>query len=404
MDKQTIRDADLAGKRALVRVDFNVPVDDRGRIVDDTRIRASLPTIKYLRQHGAAVILASHLGRPKGGPDAKYSLQPVADHLADLLDAPIGFAPDCVGAAVEKMTTWLQPGEVLLLENVRFHPEEEKNDPVFAAQLARMGDLYVNDAFGSAHRAHASTEGVAHYLPSYAGFLMERELSSMGEALRNPSHPFAVVLGGAKVSDKIGVIANLIKKVDTLIIGGALSNTFLKSRGLDVGDSLVEADHLDDARRILDDAAARGVKVLLPTDVCVAPEATADAHCKMVPVGEVPHTWRILDIGPGTERTFSAAIEGARTIVWNGPMGMFELATFSYGTAAVARAICAATRDGAASIVGGGDSVAALERLGLADCFTHVSTGGGASLEYLEGRSLPGVEALLDRKAVVAVS
>lgn len=403
MNKQTIRDADLAGKRALVRVDFNVPMNAEGKITDDTRIRAALPTIRFLMQHGCSVILASHLGRPKGGPDPKYSLQPVAEYLADLLDAPVAFALDCVGDDIEKMTRWLRPGEVLLLENVRFHPEEEKNDPAFAARLARLGDLYVNDAFGSAHRAHASTEGVAHYLPAYAGFLMESEVGAMGDALAGPAHPFVAVLGGAKVSDKMGVIANMLRKVDTLIIGGAMANTFLKARGLPVGDSLVEDERLHDAQRILHDAAALGVPVLLPTDVVIAREASADAAYAVVPADKVSFGWTILDIGPDTQNAYAEAIKEARTIIWNGPVGMFELAPFAKGTLAVADAICAATRSGATSIVGGGDSVAALEQLDLAGCITHVSTGGGASLEFLEGRTLPGVAALLDRELALAL-
>lgn len=402
MDKQTLNDADVAGKRVLVRVDFNVPMDDEGCITDDTRIRASLPTINYLRQNGASVILASHLGRPKGGPDPKYSLRPVAVYLSELLGTQVVFASDCVGEEVAELTQLLRPGRVLLLENVRFHPEEEKNDPEFAAQLARLGDLYVNDAFGSAHRAHASTEGVAHYLPAYAGFLMEREIGVMGEALRNPAHPFVALLGGAKVSDKLGVITNLLGKVDTLIIGGAMANTFLKARGLAVGDSLVEETCLDAAQKLLEDAHARGVPLLLPIDLVIAPEASAHAELRLVPVGAVPPGWRILDIGPGSANEYKAAIKRARTIVWNGPMGMFELAPFSKGTLAVAEAICEATREGATSIVGGGDSVAALEQMGLATCVTHVSTGGGASLEFLEGRTLPGVAALLDRLLVSA--
>ncbi len=414
MNKKTIRDINVEGKRVLVRVDFNVPLDENGQITDDTRIRASLPTIKYLLEHGAAVILMSHLGRPKGGPNPKYSLKPAAIRLEGLLGdgVQVNFANDCVGQEAREAVVgaqWseaksrapLQPGQVLLLENLRFHPEEEANDTNFAKDLASLADIYVNDAFGSAHRAHASTAAVAGYLPAVAGFLMERELSIMGKALENPEHPFVAILGGAKVSDKMGVIGNLLGKVDTLIIGGGMANTFLKALGSHVGESLVENDRLKDAEALAGRANLQNVKLMLPHDVMIASAFSADAERKMVDVREVPDTisdsgagWRILDIGSETAKEYAGAIRGAKTIVWNGPMGVFEMEPFAQGTLAVAQAVCDATRDGATSIVGGGDSVAAVEQMGLAGCVTHISTGGGASLEFLEGQTLPGVAAL----------
>jgi phosphoglycerate kinase len=402
MNKQTVRDIDVAGKKVLVRVDFNVPLDENLHITDDTRVRASLPTIQYLLGQGAAVILMSHLGRPKGGPNPKYSLAPVAEHLKELLPGVnVKFAPDCVGNATRDLAYELQPGEVLLLENLRFHPEEEANDTGFAQELASLADIYVNDAFGSAHRAHASTAAVAAYLPAVAGFLMEREIGIMGQALENPERPFVAILGGAKVSDKMGVIGNLLGKVDTLIIGGGMANTFLKSTGVPVGQSLVEADKVKDAEALIGRAELQGVSLLLPSDVVIATEMSADSPIQTVGVHEMPEDidqvgWRILDIGPETAVRYSEAINNAKTVVWNGPMGVFELAPFAKGTLAVAQAVCDATRNGATSIVGGGDSVAAVEQMGLADCITHISTGGGASLEFLEGRTLPGVAALRD--------
>ena len=401
MDKMTVNQINVAGQKALVRVDYNVPLDDSGQITDDTRIRASLPTVKYLLENGASVILMSHLGRPKGGPNPKYSLRPVATRLQELLGVPVEFAPDCVGNRTRDMARDLQPGQVLLLENLRFHPEEEANDTTFAQELASLGTLYVNDAFGSAHRAHASTAAVASYLPAVAGFLMERELSILGTALENPARPFVAILGGAKVSDKIGVIGHLLGKVDTLIIGGGMANTFLKSLGFPVGNSLVEADRVKDAEELYGRAQLQNVKMMIPRDVVIASSMSTDAEHRTAEVREVPEDasatgWRILDIGPETASEYAAAIMEARTIVWNGPMGVFEMAPFAQGTLAIAQAVCDATRNGAISIVGGGDSVAAIEQMGLADCITHVSTGGGASLEFLEGRTLPGVAALKD--------
>jgi phosphoglycerate kinase len=402
MDKLTLRDVSVAGKRVLVRVDFNVPLDDSGKITDDTRIRASMPTIYYLLENGAAVILMSHLGRPKGKPNPKYSLAPVAAHLQELLGAatPVKFAPDCVGPEVREMAHNLQTGEVLLLENLRFHPEEEANDSDFARQLADLADLYVDDAFGSSHRAHASTEGVAHYLPAVAGMLMERELAILGAALDNPERPFVAILGGAKVSDKIGVISNLLNKVDTLIIGGGMANTFLKAFDYQIGDSLVENDKVKDAEALTVQATLKEVPIMLPTDVVIGDEFSATANHKVVEVRAVPELggWRILDIGPKTAKEYAAIIRGAKTVVWNGPMGVFEMEPFAAGTRAVAQAMADATENGATTIVGGGDSVAAVEQMGLAGKVTHISTGGGASLEFLEGRELPGVAALNSRK------
>jgi phosphoglycerate kinase len=388
----------------LVRVDFNVPLDEGQRITDDTRIRASLPTIQYLLENGAAVILMSHLGRPKGGPNPKYSLAPVAAHLQGLLggNTRVIFVSDCVGSEVEAASQALEPGQVLLLENLRFHPEEEANDPIFAQRLARLGELYVNDAFGSAHRAHASTAGIAQYLPAAGGLLMERELKFLGETLENPERPFVAILGGAKVSDKMGVIGNLLNKVNTLIIGGGMANTFLKALGFPVGESLVEEDRVKDAEALVGRAGIQNVQLLLPSDVVIADEFSADAKHRVVNIRAVPEDigetgWRILDIGPDTAARYGEAIRTARTVVWNGPMGVFEMEPFAGGTLAVAKAVADATQNGAITIVGGGDSVAAIEQMGLADKITHISTGGGATLEFLEGINLPGVSALRDR-------
>jgi phosphoglycerate kinase len=401
--KLTVRDADVAGKRVLVRVDFNVPLDAGGQITDDTRIRASLPTIQYLLDNGAAVILMSHLGRPKSGPDPKYSLAPTAARLRELLGkgATVKFVGDCVGDDVKQAARDLQPGEVLVLENVRFHAEEEANNADFAGQLAALADIYVNDAFGSAHRAHASTEGVARHLPAYSGLLMEREISIMGKALEDPERPFIAILGGAKVSDKMGVIGNLLNKVDVLVIGGGMANTFLKAIGIPIGQSLVENDRVKDAEALVGRANLQNVRLMLPRDAVIASEMSATAQASRVDLHDLPSDidpegWRILDIGPETAAEYGAAIREARTIVWNGPMGVFEIEAFAAGTLSVAQAVCDATREGAVSIVGGGDSVAAIEQMGLADCVTHVSTGGGASLEFLEGQTLPGVAALRD--------
>jgi phosphoglycerate kinase len=390
MNKKTIRDIDFTNKRALVRVDFNVPIKD-GTVTDDTRITAALPTIKYLIDHQAKVILMSHLGRPKGGPDPKYSLAPTAIRLGQLLNRTVLMASDCIGAEVEKLVNTLKPGDILILENVRFHPEEEKNDGAFADQLAKLGDVYVNDAFGSAHRAHASTEAVAHRLPAVAGFLMEAEIDYLGRALEKPDRPFVAILGGAKISDKIAVIENLLTKVDQLLIGGGMANTFLKAQGLEVADSLVEESAIETAKDLMKRSSA---KLKLPVDAVIADKFDAEAQSKTIGVGEVPAGWRILDIGPQTVSMYNDIIANAKMIVWNGPMGVFEFPRFAEGTNAVARAIAASQ---ATSIVGGGDSAAAVQNSGVADKITHISTGGGASLEFLEGKVLPGVAALNDR-------
>ena len=396
MKKQTIRDVDVQGKRVLVRVDFNVPLtedaDGRWAVADDTRIRAALPTIQYLLDNGAALILCSHLGRPKGGVQDELKMDPVAHRLSELIDRPVTKLDDCIGPDVEATALAAQPGDVLLLENTRFHPEEKQNDPAFAAQLAALAELYVNDAFGSAHRAHASTEGVARDLPAVSGLLMEKELEFLGSALADPEHPFVAILGGAKISDKIGVIDNLLSQVDALLIGGGMANTFLKAEDYDVAESLVEDDSLDTAQALI---AQAGNKLVLPVDVTVADRFDADAFSQVVPVAAVPPKWRILDIGPRTLELFQERLAGARTVVWNGPMGVFEFPKFAQGTEAVARML-AALPD-ATTIIGGGDSAAAVKRTGLADKMSHISTGGGASLEFLEGKTLPGVAALMDK-------
>jgi phosphoglycerate kinase len=389
-NKKTIRDIDVNDKKVLVRVDFNVPLAE-GRVGDDTRIRAALPTIQYLLDNGAAVILCSHLGRPKGGPDPKYSLKPVAEHLAGLLGKPVSFAADCIGPDAEKAAGELKKGEVLVLENTRFHPEEEKNDMHMAEQLANLADLYVNDAFGTAHRAHASTEGVTHFKPGVAGFLLEKEIKYLGQAVTDPKRPFVAILGGAKISDKIGVINNLLTKADAVLIGGGMANTFIKAQGFDVADSLVEDESLPVARELLDKAAG---KLHLPVDVVLADRFDAEAESKLELVGNVPAGWRILDIGPQTVEAFGKIIASAGTVVWNGPMGVFEFAKFAGGTFGVAKAVAESS---AVSIIGGGESVAAIQKSGLADKITHISTGGGASLEMLEGLELPGVAALEDK-------
>lgn len=398
MNKKTIRDVDWAGKRALVRVDFNVPLDDQGLITDDTRIRAALPTIRYLLEHGASVVLMSHLGRPKGKPDPKYSLRPVVERLFELLSeaTEVKKTEAITGPAAEAAVAMLKPGQVLVLENTRFDPREEKNDPQMAAELAKLGDVYVNDAFGTAHRANASTEGVAHYLPAVAGFLMEKELAYIGGALSNPQRPFVTVIGGAKISDKIGVIENLLGKVDALLIGGGMANTFLLAKGLNLGDSLVEPDSVAVAQQLMAKAEERGARLLLPVDVVIADAFSAEAQRQVVDADAVPAGWRVLDIGPKTIELYSAEIRAARTVIWNGPMGVFELEPFAAGTRAIAQAMAEASANGAITIVGGGDSVAAVEQAGLAEQMSHVSTGGGASLELLEGRVLPGVAALQD--------
>jgi len=390
-NKQTIADINAKGRRVLVRVDFNVPIED-GAVADDTRIRGALPTIEALLKQGAAVILCSHLGRPSEKAEAKFSLRPVAAHLDGMLNAPVRFAEDCVGPVAEDAAQALQPGEVLLLENTRFHAGEKANDPEMAAQLAKLADLYVNDAFGSAHRAHASTEGVAHQLPAVAGLLMEKEIRYLGQALAEPKRPFVAILGGAKVSDKIAVIRNLLDKADRVLIGGGMANTFFNAQGIEMGASLVEVEALETAKSLLADA---GERLLLPLDFVIADAFAADAEHKTMMVGDVPEGWRVLDIGPETVDLFSAEVGNAATVVWNGPMGVFEMKPFAAGTFALAEALAASKAE---TIVGGGDSAAALQQAGLADKITHISTGGGASLEMLEGKTLPGLAALMDKE------
>jgi len=390
MNKKTVRDIDITGKRVLMRVDFNVPMQE-GKVTDDKRIRASLPTIKYMLDQGASVILMSHLGRPKGGPDPEFSLRPVAEVLSSLLGIPVKMVPDCVGPEVEKMAKELIPGEVMMLENTRFHPGEEKNDLDLARQWAALADVYVNDAFGSAHRAHASTEGVARFLPAVAGFLMEKELEYLGRAVANPEHPYIAILGGAKVSDKILVVETLLSKCDKLIIGGGMANTFLAAQGLNMQDSLVEASSIDTARSIL---AKSGDKLILPVDAAIADKFAPDANTQIVDVDRIPPRWRVMDVGPKTLELYERALERAKLIVWNGPVGVFEMPRFAEGTFALARMLAESY---AITVIGGGDSASAVKRAGVSDKMTHVSTGGGASLEFLEGKELPGVAALMDR-------
>ncbi|SHE28926.1 phosphoglycerate kinase [Desulfofundulus australicus DSM 11792] len=392
---KTIRDLEVTGKRVLVRVDFNVPLDGEGNVADDTRIRAALPTIQYLLEKQARVILVSHLGRPKGKVDERYRLDPVARRLSELLGRPVVKVDDCIGDEPRRAVQEMQPGDVILLENVRFHPGEEKNEEKFARQLAELADVYVNDAFGTAHRAHASTEGVAHFLPAAAGFLMEKEINMLGQALSNPGRPFVAILGGAKVSDKIGVIENLLGKVNTLLIGGGMANTFLAARGLALGKSLVETDKVALAGDLINRAQKAGVKLLLPVDLVVARAAQPDAEPKVVPVDAVPEDWMALDIGPETVKNYVAEVRDAGTVIWNGPMGVFEMAPFAAGTFELARALAESK---ATTIVGGGDTAAAVEKAGVAGRMSHVSTGGGASLEFLEGKTLPGVAVLMDKK------
>ena len=400
MDKKTVRDLDVAGKKVLVRVDFNVPLNDKGEITDDTRITASLPTIQYLLEQKAAVILMAHLGRPKGQVKPELSLAPVAKHLGKLLGKKILFAPDCVGEAAQAAASKLKPGHILLLENLRFHKEEEKNDMEFAEKLASLADLYVNDGFGVSHRAHASVEGVTHFLPAAAGFLLEKEIQYVGQAVTNPLHPFVAIIGGAKVSDKIGVISNLLDKVDTLLIGGGMANTFLAAQGYKMGKSLVEEDKLDLAKELLAKAKKNKVNMLLPADLVMAAAFAPDAEHVTEKVKNLNQAYMALDIGAETSKAYAEALADAKMIVWNGPMGVFEMDAFCKGTEAVAKAVA---KSRATSIVGGGDSVAAIEKLGLAKRITHISTGGGASLEYLEGKVLPGVAALDDlRRKMIA--
>lgn len=397
MNKKTVRDIDVAGKRVLERVDFNVPLDDQRHITDDTRIRAALPTIEYLLDHGAALILMSHLGRPDGKVVEKLSLAPVAERLSILLGRPVAMAPDSIGPQVEEQALSLQSGQILLLENLRFHKEEEKNDPAFAQQLASLGEVYVNDAFGTAHRAHASTEGITHYMPGVAGFLMEKELNYLGSALENPRRPFVAIVGGAKVSDKIAVLERLISMVDSLLIGGGMANTFLKAEGYEIGDSLFEESKVDLAKDLLSKARQRGLNLLLPVDVMIADRFATDATHRVVAIDSVPQGWRIMDIGPHTVEAFRAALTGANTIVFNGTLGVAEWPTFAMGTDSIIDILAQCTLEGATTIIGGGDSAAAVEAAGAAEKMSHVSTGGGASLEFLEGRVLPGVAALQDK-------
>ncbi|HLQ10677.1 MAG TPA: phosphoglycerate kinase, partial [Ktedonobacteraceae bacterium] len=391
MHKKTVRDIDVAGKRVLMRVDFNVPLDAERRITDDSRIRAALPTIRYLLDHGATLVLMSHLGRPDGKVVEKLSLAPVAQRLSELLGKRVAMAADCIGPQIEAQARSLQAGQVLLLENLRFHPQEEKNDPAFAQQLAALGTLYVNDAFGTAHRAHASTEGVTRFLPGVAGFLMEKELNFLGAALEHPQRPFAAIVGGAKVSDKIKVLERLISMVDMLLIGGGMANTFLKAEGYEIGDSLFEEGKVELARDLLTKARSNNLTLLLPVDVVVADRFAADAQHKVVAADGVQTGWRILDIGPATIEAFRAALADAQTIVWNGTLGVAEWQAFARGTDAMIDILARRTQAGATTIIGGGDSAAAVDAAGAAEQMTHVSTGGGASLEFLEGRVLPGV-------------
>jgi len=396
MDKLTIRDVDVAGKRVFVRVDYNVPLAD-GKVTDDLRIQASIPTISALIRGGASVILASHLGRPDGKVQDSLRLRPVGQRLTELLRRNVPVTGDALGVGTEDAVKRLRPGELLLLENLRFHPEEEKNDPAFAAALASYADIYVNDAFGTAHRAHASTVGIAKLLPAYAGLLMEREIEMLSKLLESPEHPFAAILGGAKVSDKIAVIDNLLTKVDMLVLGGGMANTFLLAQGKAIGKSLAEPDRAEDARRILATAAKNGVRVVLPVDVIVAKEVTRGTEYKTLQAEKIPASWHIVDLGKASQELMVDALGDVKTVFWNGPLGVFEIPSFAHGTKAVARMLADRADAGATVVVGGGDSVAAVRQQGLAERMTHISTGGGASLEFLEGRELPGVSVLLDR-------
>jgi len=390
MAKKTIQDVNVDGKRVIIRVDFNVPLEV-GEVTDDTRIRAALPTVHYLLDHGAAVILMSHLGRPRGKVVEELRLDPVAARLGELLSRPVTKLDACIGPQVQAAAQALQPGEVLLLENLRFHPEERGNDPGFARQLAGLADIFVNDAFGAAHRAHASTSGIADHLPAVAGLLMEKEIRFLGQAVESPEHPYVAILGGAKISDKIGIIETLLNKVETLLIGGGMANTFLLAQGYEMGDSLVEGDSVAIAKRLLETG---GDKLVLPVDAVIADAFSAEANFQVVGVSQVPVGWRILDIGPQTVELFKSKLSGAKTVVWNGPMGVFELEPFAAGTRAIAQALAG---NQAPPIIGGGESVAAITQAGLAEKMSHISTGGGASLEFLEGKELPGIAALEDK-------
>jgi phosphoglycerate kinase len=401
MNKLTIRDLDAAGKRVFVRVDFNVPLED-GKITDDSRIVAALPTIRALLAQGAIVILASHLGRPDGKVQDSMRLRPVAERLSQLLGQQVNVTGDALGVGTEDAIKRLKPGEAILLENLRFHAEEEKNDPAFAKALASYADVFVNDAFGTAHRAHASTEGIAHILPAYAGLLMEKEIEFLGKLMENPERPFAAIIGGAKVSGKIKVLRNLVDKVDVLVIGGGMANTFLLAQGKPVGKSLVEPDRVEDARAIMESAEKHGTKIVLPSDVVVAKEVTRGTEYKTVSVDKVPASWNIVDVGKVSLEAMRKALEPARTVFWNGPLGVFEIPAFSIGTKEIARFLAGRAQAGATVVVGGGDSVAAVEQQGLGDKMTHISTGGGASLEFMEGKELPGVAVLLDAAPAAA--
>ena len=396
MNKKTMLHIEPHGKKVFVRVDFNVPMDENQHITNDTRIRATLPTIQHLLNAGAAVILACHVGRPTEAREPQFSTRPIVARLEECLGQPVKWAPDCVGPEAEKAAAELKPGEVLLLENLRYHKAEKKNDPEFAKQLASLADIAVDDAFGVAHRAHASNVGITAYLETVAGFLMEKEINYIGKTLEAPKRPFVAIIGGAKVSDKIGVIENMIDKVDTIIIGGGMAHTFDASKGYPVGDSLCERDKIDLAKELLEKAEKKGVKVVLPVDVVIADKFAADANTKTVDVDKVPDGWQALDSGAKTSEEYVNALKGAKTVIWNGPMGVFEFDAFAKGTEAVARAVAQATKEGAISIVGGGDSIAALKKTGLSEKISHISTGGGATLELLEGKVLPGIAALAD--------
>ena len=394
MNKKTVRDIDLKGKKVFVRCDFNVPMDENQNITDNTRIVAALPTIKYLLEQNCKIILASHLGRPKGEFKPEYSLKPVAKELSKLLNKEVIMANDVIGEDAMKKASELKEGEILLLENVRFHREETDNDPEFAKKLASMAEVFVNDAFGTAHRAHASTAGIADYLPAVAGFLIEKELKFLGEAINNPERPLVAILGGAKVSDKIGVIDNLLEKVDTLMIGGGMTYTFFKAQGYEVGKSICELDKLDLAKELMEKAKNKGVKLMLPVDTKVGKEYSADTESKTVKSTEIPADWEGLDIGEETIKLYSEELQKAKTVIWNGPLGVFEFPQFAIGTNAIAKVLADLA---ATTIIGGGDSAAAVKKAGLEDKMTHISTGGGASLEFIEGKKLPGIECLMDK-------
>ena len=398
MDKLTIRDVDVAGKRVFVRVDFNVPLED-GKVTDDSRIRAALPTIRHLLSHGAKVILASHLGRPNGKVHDGLRLRPAAERLTQLIGKNVSVTGDALGVGTVDAIKRLRPGELILLENLRFHAEEEKNDPTFAAQLAAYADIFVNDAFGTAHRAHASTVGIATLLPAYAGFLMEAEIKALSNLLEAPARPFAAIVGGAKISSKLNVLDSLMSKVDMLVLGGGMANTFLLAQGKSIGKSLAEHDMVDEATRVLASAQSHGVRVILPVDVIVAKEVTRGTEYKTLLADKIPASWHIVDVGAATLELMEDALRDVKTVFWNGPLGVFEIPSFAHGTKAIARFLAERCDDGATVVVGGGDSVAAIQQQGLAGRFTHISTGGGASLEFLEGRELPGVAILPDRGA-----